>query len=457
MKESNIVISGIFLLCVFLCFIFSIVCFTKFNNSDHYYVASLGKNWGAGPISDVETGGFECPHGKFPIINDEWMGTQRGCYCTGLWTSLRRNSCGENDHHCADVFSINPVPFKKWKSTNLCGHRGPNYLSMKTVKSPNGCGSNYKNCGVVDTLGQYLCYPNNIACPYNFMKIMDKNFQVPTDKKYTVVPLGTNGIEGKAIFSNEYTDSKIINEFRVDDDQPCLSPEYKNLKHAPYLLERIYGHDKCTNAIGGEFIDNSFQKVDSIKYGYLYHDNGINSILESLPQFSAKYDYRQSDTSLWYKNYIGMNHACIEKMMHGQNEVEFIMGLVHIEDKINNMKIAAIVGIVFSCIGVFAIIVFGCIKLCQSEFAAGFANAAAGMVCVCLPALIIGSIIVGNINANNFDMTPLSEPGCTDSITTGALKGFSSNVSGAKSMAASYLSFGLIGLFAGVAVFLTAS
>merc|ERR1711957_125002 len=461
MKSPNVFASAIFVLCLTFCFIFSIVCYTKFDGSDHMYIASIGKNWGTGPISEVEQGGFTCPTGKFSILNDDWTGTHNGCFCPSLgYDYLKAGRCSNKEHgrsQCLDVWSANPVQLKQWRSTNLCGKRGPNYLQMRTASSPNGCGGSYKNCGKIDTLENYLCYPENVPCPYNFMSIKSSKFQVPTDKNYTTVPLGQNGYEGKAIFSNEYTDAKVINEFRIDDNTPCLSPEYKNLNHTPYLLEKTYGYNKCTNAIGGQYIDTNFQKVDSTTYNQLYHDNKIISVIQQLPQFMTKYNYLESQTSLFYKNYIGMNKNCVEKMIKGKSSDEFIMSLVHIEEHINSAKACALIGMIICIIG-FLVSIIGVISAkccCDVESMYITCFFISSIIFFFIPALVCSAIIVGKINANNFDLTPLAQPGCTTPITQGALNGFSSGISSAKNMAAAYLSFSLIGIFAAVAVLLT--
>lgn len=454
MKEnSSVILSAIFVLCMFLCFIFSIVCYTKFDGSDHMYVASIGKNWSTGPISDVEAGGFDCPPGKVSIINDDWMGTNQGCYCQGIFNTLTATVCNRKSFNCHNVMGVNPIPLKEWRSSNLCGKRGPNYLKLKTASTANGCGGKYKSCGIIDSLNNHLCYPDDIPCPYNFFKIENKDFKVPTDKNYTIVPLGNNGVEGKAIFSNEYKEDKVVNEFRIDDNTPCLSPEYKNLNHQPYVLEKTYGYDKCTNEIGGSYLDKSFTKVDSSTYNQLYYSNKIMSVIQMLPLFATKYNYFETSTSLFYKNYIGMNHRCIENMIKNESAEEFIQGLINVEESINSAKTAALVGMIFTIIGItFTIFLFFMKLCCGGEDSNGMMMGVIilNIILLCIPALVCGSIIVGKINANNFDLTPLAQPGCTDQITQSALHGFTSKISSAKTMAASYLSLSLIGAFVGI-------
>merc|ERR1712160_138468 len=114
----------------------------------------------------------------------------------------------------------------------------------------------------------------------------------------------------------------------------------------------------------------------------------------------------------------------------------------------------AVVGMIFCIIG-FLVIIFAFVaKLCCSMDDMTCPFIVTIIICF-IPALVCSAIIVGKINANNFDLTPLAQPGCTTSITQGALNGFSSGISSAKNMAAAYLSFSLIGIFAAVAVLLT--
>lgn len=453
--KNNILFTAIFFVSVILCFVFSIICFSKLSNSEYNFIGSIGKNWITGPISDIEGSGYTCPAGKVSIINDEWEGTKTGCFCDGIFTTLTAARCSrkKNNYFCRDIFPINPVPYKEWKSTNLCGVRGPNYLSLKTSASQNGCGSNFKSCGKIDTLNQFLCYPSDTPCPINYMKIESKNYVTPKDNNYTVIDLGINGNEGKAVFSNEFTDDKIINEFRIDDDTPCISPEYKNLNHKPYYLENTYGYDKCTNEIAGEFVDKSFVKVDTITYDQLYQDNQIASILRNLPLFNNEYNYLQANTNLFYRNYIGMEKRCVENILkNGETDEDLIISLINIEDKIESSKTSAIVGMIFGIIGFSIFVIFGCITLCCGVEMKDVMSVVmiVLMIIQFLPVLICGSIIVAKANSNNFDLTPLAQPGCTDQITTTILAHFSAQVSSAKSLAAAYLSFGVIGIACGI-------
>jgi hypothetical protein len=349
---------------------------------------------------------------------------------------------------------VAPVQLSQWRSTHFCGKRGPNYLKLKTASSPNSCGSGYKSCGIIDTLKNYLCYPQNIECPINHMEIKPRDYVVPTDKIYNVIPLGNNGAEGKAIFSNQFVDKNIVNHFKIDDNQPCLSPEYKNLNHQPYVLEKYYGHNKCTNDVGGELYDKSYEKLDTISYNQLYTNNGVMNILSNLPLFTTKYNYVQSQTNLYQKNYIGMNKKCVDRQIKNETPEEFIDNLMHIEETVNSSKLAAVIGMILAIIGfvVAIIMIFGkCCCCSESDITTilVFSN----ILLIFLPALICGSIVVGKINSKNLDLTELAQPGCTDNITSLALNHFTTTIHSAKSTAAAYLSFGIIGIISGIATF----
>merc|ERR1712166_475870 len=80
-----------------------------------------------------------------------------------------------------------------------------------------------------------------------------------------------------------------------------------------------------------------------------------------VPQFMTKYNYLESQTSLFYKNYIGMNKNCVEKMIKGKSSDEFIMSLVHIEEHINSAKACALIGMIICIIG-FLVSIIGVIS-----------------------------------------------------------------------------------------------
>jgi len=411
------------------------------------YVSSIGKNWSNGPISDAEASGYDCPAGKTPAIDDFWQGTVAGCNCPALiGDGLSRGACSRRSFTCSNVFPIGAIPYRVWKGSNICVKRGPNYLELKTGKTAADCGSGYKSCGIADTLNQVLCYPNNVECPYNFIKVLSNKEAVPTDRKYTSMPLGAFNPEAKIIFSNENTSGKSVIQFKIDDNTPCLSPDYRNLVIKPYYLEKVWNMNTCSNDVGGKNEDESYTKIDSESYQKLYSDNQIMGILQSLPKFQS-YNYLAGETSLYYKNFIGFNKQCVSKLLGNTPSTQILTGLVQIEALISSVSIYALVGMIFMIIGIVIISIFGTIFLCSSRESSGpiFLHIIS-CVFISLPAFVISAILVSKSNAISFDLSIIADPFCSDSITSNAVGSFSSKVNSGKTMSVAYLVFAIIGL-----------
>lgn len=453
--SKTIISNALFILCVFCCFIFSLISYVQFNSSDYVYVSSIGRNWANGPISDAEASGYECPSGKTPAIDDFWMGTVSGCSCPALISDgLSRSACSRRSYACSSVFQIGAIPYRVWRGSNICVKRGPNYLELKTGKSPADCGTGYKSCGVADSLNQVLCYPNNVECPYNFVKVISNAEKVPTDKNYTVMPLGFNAQDGRMIFSNENTSGKTLNQFKIDDNVPCLSPDYRNLAVKPYYLEKTWDRNSCQNEIGGEKYDNSYTKLDSETYNKLYSENQILGILLSLPQFQ-NYNYLSGTTSLYYKNFIGFNKQCVAKLIGNTPSTQIIADLAKIEDTVSSVSTCALVGMIFGIIGIVIISIFSCVFCCGSSGdtdSLKFLNIIS-CIFITIPALIISAILVSKANNIGYDLTLFADPYCTDSITSNAVGGFSSKISSGINMSVTYLVFSVLAFVCNIFAF----
>jgi len=451
--SKTIISNAVFLLCMLFCFIFTLVSYIKFSTSDYMYVASIGRNWKNGPISDVEAGGYDCQVGKDSAIDDRWDGTVSGCICPALITDgLTRSSCSRKSFACQTIYQIGPMPYRLWKGTNICVKRGPNYLDLKTAKTPSECGSGYKSCGVVDTLNQVLCYPSNVECPYNNVKALSSSQQVPNDMKYTVVPMGFNGQDGKFIFSNENVKGKTITQFKIDDDTPCMSPDYRHLLVKPYYLEVTWDKNSCQNDVGGQFVDSAYTKLDSESYSRLYSDNQITGILQSLPQFN-KYYYLQSQTNIYYKNYIGMDRKCLGRLIGNSSSAQILNDLVNIEKLVSSASTCALVGIIFAGIGLLIAGIFGCIMCSSGGAETGIVFYVINGIFFSIPALIISAILVSKSGITNYDMSTFSDSSCTDVVTSAAVIEFVSKINSGATMAVVYLIFSIFAFILNIAGF----
>lgn len=462
--SKALISNAIFILCVLFIFIFSLISFVKFNSSDYVYIASIGKNWSTGPVSDATAAGYDCPAGKTSLISDYWPGTVSGCSCPALiGEGLSRSTCSLSKRShlstftCTNVAARAQMPYKFWKSVNICVKRGPNYLELKTSSSLNGCGVGYKACGIIDSMKNYLCYPSNVDCPYNEIKVISNNDNVPNDKNYTQVTLGVSGSDGKMLFSNQDKNGNALNEFKIDDKTPCLSPDYKNLNIKPYYLETTWDHNTCKNKIGNEFEDKSYQKVDSTTYGRLYSDNQIIGILSSMPNFQ-NYNYLNAETYLYYKNYVGLDMRCKTELIGNGSATEFINSLLQLESTIGGVTTCALVGLIFGIIGLVVTIIFVIIFFCSGFDSEKiiFYNIIS-MIFISIPALIISSILLSKVNNTNYNLSILKEPNCTDPNTSLAISGFLDSVTTGKTMTYVYFSFSLIAIITNIVGFFTYS
>jgi len=446
--SKHIFASAVFVICIILCFIFVLVSFAKFSSSDSSYTSSIGKNWKNGPVSDVEAASLKCPEGKETIIGDIWEGTNEGCICEGKPITI--GVCTNKDQKCKNIKAEDSLPFLMWKGVNFCGKRGPNYLEMKVSHDEKGCGDNYQSCGVVDSLLNYLCYPKNVDCPYNFMKNLKKNYPIPKDKKYTSINLGVNGNQGRMIFSNENKEGEIVTEFKIDDDTPCLSPDYRNFKHQPYILEKSYNKATC-NLVAGEKTNKLFMKIDTISYTNLYNDNQIMHAVDNLDNFTKDYNYLNKNTNLYYRNYIGMKKECLEKLLENKTKEELILNIINIEDDINKHIRINVIGLAFAGIGIFMFFIF----LLSAIFSGTYGDTGnlfniIGIFIVSIPNLIIGLLLIFNTRNTNTDIKYMAHPGCTDSFTSSALNKFSYDIDTARNMLFAYTIFAIIGFIANI-------
>ena len=83
--------------------------------------------------------------------------------------------------------------------------------SNNAVPSNENCPSNMHQCGILDELGNKLCYPKGINCPINYITLnsSDKNYNY---KEYTI-----DGV--KIYYTNEaIEDGKVLGGFYVDSD-----------------------------------------------------------------------------------------------------------------------------------------------------------------------------------------------------------------------------------------------
>ncbi len=172
----------------------------------------------------------------------------------------------------------------------------------------------------------------------------------------------------------------------------------------------------------------------------------------SLPQFQ-KFNYLNSKTSLFYKNYIGIDKKCISRLLEGKTSSEILKEFSEMETNLISASIVALVRLICSSIGL--IIVIGMSFLFCYRIPLGMKSFyIIVFISFYLPAFIISAILVSKTNAINYELGILADPTCSDKINTTAVNFFSSKISSGVSMAIGFLVCSIIGVIFNIAVFI---
>ena len=92
---------------------------------------------------------------------------------------------------------------------------------LKLVKNKNGCISNYKPCGILDTYGNVLCIDEFLECPVNRMKVDNINkASFYSSQNYRSVSLSETSYNYKFFYSNQFTEGNAISIIIKTKDEP---------------------------------------------------------------------------------------------------------------------------------------------------------------------------------------------------------------------------------------------
>ena len=165
----------------------------------------------------------------------------------------------------------------RFKGKLLCAERSKiSYEGYKLIPKNGTCGGpDMRVCGV--TMNRKLCLPKTESCPINSI-VISKTAMDPkkvVDGNYKTIELddGYN-----MYFSNQFTENKIITEFKTTYESPCLSPDEVKVP-ADYetggLDNTIYHVEECKNTMGSSSaIDPRWTKEISVSRLSLFNENG---------------------------------------------------------------------------------------------------------------------------------------------------------------------------------------
>ena len=203
-----------------------------------------------------------------------------------------------------------------------------NYESLLRHSYKDKCEENYKQCGILDTYGNKLCFNESLPCPVNHilidLKSKEREYQ---NKGYFSINFGNESSNVLLYYTNIKTDNPIIVDIIYSYSQPKYIT-YNNL-----ILDKEAIKKSFNDKFKIEFIDdgddpslsNLFNQIveESIKIGVNYYNsNKQNKELNKLVTYidnkinkdknnQDKYCVRIYD-NYYVKNYIGFENN--EKM-----------------------------------------------------------------------------------------------------------------------------------------------
>jgi hypothetical protein len=434
MKLISKYIDVCFGICGLLLISLTIVTFVKLNTSDYTYLQGVGSNWINAPIMSINNENLICRTGEDNLIDDKWYGTTEGCYCPNSLDffigALREGSCRDKRDSllfCSNVRPVAPINYTTWRGRQLCVIRKPGtYIDLIIAQNDKSCPMDHKSCGIVDTLNNVLCIPNNSECPMNEIKVQPSNAEIPNDKKYYVIKAdGAN-----FLFSNENKKGTIINQFKISDNQPCILPYFENMSGNLYLLDAMKKRNKCYRGIGDQVEDKTYEKIDSYNKRNLFNDNQLINILNTLPEFPLK-DYNVP-TNLYVREYVGVNPACMRELKQSGNSKTILDQLINMESDMNTTLVLSLVTMILEIISIFFVIAYVCCAFIESD-------GSAKLIVSCCPVtlniatFIICIILIRDIGKYTNQFALLAEQKCVDKVTYEAFNIFESSVGTAKS------------------------
>ena len=148
--------------------------------------------------------------------NKKNMYSSYECSCSHLIDS---NEYSEDLSCYADniIYNWKNLSYNRINQTNS----GFNYIN-NSVPANENCPQNMKQCGILDELGNKLCYPKDLTCPINYVTLnsSDKNY---TYEEYTIdgvtIYYTNKAIEDGKVLGGFYVDSDLMRNYNIGECQ----------------------------------------------------------------------------------------------------------------------------------------------------------------------------------------------------------------------------------------------
>lgn len=286
MKSSSIIFNFIYFL-----LIFSLIYNLYIRKSNIFNSITILKkiiiDWNSKPIDSVQQSKYKsCNEIKENnMIDYIWEGNKKGCLLNNKLIFNFENMSQMEFKDCLKIEHSNQVFLTKWKGFNICGSsiKSKAYFNLEK-SSIKDCFPKYKNCGIVDSLGNYLCIPITEVCPVNKINIKNasgENFSLEVQNSLSnegniiigleivsqnqdkeCIYYKSNYIQRDLLDNNDY----IKNDFNTDDEKNKDSKEilYNICKYNSVRKNNGYGYNSLDNIKISDFF--KYNNLDIYKY-----------------------------------------------------------------------------------------------------------------------------------------------------------------------------------------------
>jgi hypothetical protein len=311
----------IFLMIPIFGILLSVILYNKSFDKDIVILKDLFSSWKYKPIHLIQDSQQKtCSQiGMEDLINYVWPGITTGCQCSGR-QEVDKCSQDQIRQGCFTINEANSTIFNKWKGSYLCGSsiKPKTYFEHMKAKPGDKCSPKHKPCGVLDTLGNVLCVPDNESCPLN-------SIEFKYDGKVSNLRMET---------SNENIKGTVLSDFRVVDGNLCINHIEKEFYEADYkLIKNPDFMRSCYTRISTDtsryYNDTHYELLDSYPKSMFYEHNGLLKQKETMPGYP--FDIKES-VNLYAAPYIGWKKECMKKEFFSYMNINSTQSDKEIED-----------------------------------------------------------------------------------------------------------------------------
>ena len=255
-------------------------------------------------------------------------GSVHGCSCVNVnsyyypQTGKYLLNVGECDMNQTfnDCFDIPQVPqqkvysfgegkfcYKKYNTEEFELKGYLHYLNNSVLENEE-CEIDYKKCGKLDDMGNYICIKKDENCPINDIQV-----RISKDEELEKLNYAHIIANDKYYYFTNTSEKPVINKLKVaEEGKICIDRTYFHTNYPQWILDNNFEYYGCRNKINGEIFEKDIQALDYRTKKQIYNDSGID--LDYIYKHSG-YDYPfyslEANMTLYPQRYIGYDKKCL--------------------------------------------------------------------------------------------------------------------------------------------------